>query len=127
MITLSEIRQIIEDLQLSEHTYMGNVDNKKDKSIGIYGRRSISAFKKAVGGNDSYNIKEVSLLIHWNKSPGQSEAAAYDIFNAVQEIATEKILFVKLANNEPVPIGTDKFGIYEYLIDFDVYYRLEEM
>lgn len=125
-MTLSELRGIIAALGLSDYTYMGNIDNKKDKSVGVYGRGSISAFKKAVGGEDSYNTKEVSLLVHWNKSPSESEEAAYNLFNAVQNITSTDILFVKMVNNEPVFIGTDKVGIYEYVIDFDVYYRLEE-
>lgn len=125
-MTLSELRGIIAALNLSDYTYMGNIDNKKDKSVGVYGRGSISAFKKALGGEDSYDTKEVSLLVHWNKSPSESEEAAYDLFNAVKNITNADILFIKMINNEPVPIGTDKFGIYEYVIDFDVYYRLEE-
>lgn len=125
-MTLSELRGIIAALNLSDYTYMGNIDNKKDKSVGVYGRGSISAFRKALGGEDSYDTKEVSLLVHWNKSPSESEEAAYDLFNAVKNIANADILFVKMINNEPVFIGTDKFGIYEYVIDFDVYYRLEE-
>lgn len=125
-MTLSELRGIIAALNLSDYTYMGNIDNKKDKSVGVYGRGSISAFRKALGGEDSYDTKEVSLLVHWNKSPSESEEAAYDLFNAVKNITNADILFVKMINNEPVFIGTDKFGIYEYVIDFDVYYRLEE-
>lgn len=125
-MTLSELRGIIAALNLSDYTYMGNIDNKKDKSVGVYGRGSISAFKKALGGEDSYDTKEVSLLVHWNKSPSESEEAAYDLFNAVKNITNADILFIKMINNEPVFIGTDKFGIYEYVIDFDVYYRLEE-
>lgn len=125
-MTLSELRGIIAALNLSDYTYMGNIDNKKDKSVGVYGRGSISAFKKALGGEDSYDTKEVSLLVHWNKSPSESEEAAYDLFNAVKNITNADILFIKMINNEPVFIGTDKFGIFEYVIDFDVYYRLEE-
>lgn len=125
-MTLSELRGIIAALGLSDYTYMGNLDNKKDRSVGVYSRGSVSAYKKAVGGADSYNTKEVSLLVHWNKSPSQSEEAAYNLFNAVQNITSADILFVKMVNNEPVFIGTDKVGIFEYVIDFDVYYRLEE-
>lgn len=125
-MTLSELRGIIAALGLSDYTYMGNLDNKKDRSVGVYSRGSISAFKKALGGEDSYGTKEVSLLVHWNKSPSESEEAAYDLFNAVKNITNADILFIKMINNEPVFIGTDKFGIYEYVIDFDVYYRLEE-
>lgn len=125
-MTLSELRGIIAALNLSDYTYMGNIDNKKDKSVGVYGRGSISAFKKALGGEDSYDTKEVSLLVHWNKSPSESEEAAYDLFNAVKNITNADILFIKMINNEPVFIGTDKVGIFEYVIDFDVYYRLEE-
>lgn len=125
-MTLSELRGIIAALGLSDYTYMGNLDNKKDRSIGVYGRRSISAFRKALGGEDSYDTKEVSLLVHWNKSPSESEEAAHDLFNAVKNITNADILFVKMINNEPVFIGTDKVGIFEYVIDFDVYYRLEE-
>lgn len=125
-MTLSALRGIIAALNLSDYTYMGNIDNKKDKSVGVYGRGSISAFKKALGGEDSYDTKEVSLLVHWNKSPSESEEAAYDLFNAVKNITNADILFIKMINNEPVFIGTDKVGIFEYVIDFDVYYRLEE-
>ena len=42
MIALTDVRQWIADLKIAEndHVYIGKLDNKKERSIGVYGRQT---------------------------------------------------------------------------------------
>jgi hypothetical protein len=35
------------------------------------------------------------------------------------------VFFIDMLNEEPIDVGTDEKGIYERVIEFDVYYRKE--
>lgn len=130
MLTLAEIRQCVSDLDISndENVYIGKLDNKKEKSIGIYSRPTSGNVKIPLGGieNASYDVKPVSLLVHWNKSKNDTEVAAYSLFEKLQQMPLNenaKIQFIRLATPEPQDVGTDDNGVYEYVIWIDVIYR----
>ena len=68
-MTLRDIRDYIGSLKIGETVYMGRMDTKKDKSIGVYSSKHSNRYRVALGGpqNASYETKYVTLLIHWNK------------------------------------------------------------
>lgn len=127
---LEDVRDYIESLKLSEHTYMGKLDNKKEKSIGVYHSKRETAYTTAIGGPSlqSYGVKSVSFLVHWNKSPRDTEKGAKALFEALRdtrEVKTNEttIKFIQLLYNEPIDVGTDDDGIYEMVIDAAVVYE----
>lgn len=127
---LADVRDYIETLKLSEHTYMGKLDSKKDKSIGVYHSKRESSYKTAIGGPSlqSYGVKSVSFLVHWNKSPRDTEKASKELFEALRdtrEVKTNEttIKFIQLLVNEPVDVGTDENGIYEMVIEAAIIYE----
>ena len=75
---LHEIRDWLETLNVAEHYYIGRLDNKKEKSLGVYSRSGGGSPILAIGGiqNSSYDVKAVSLLLHWNRNARETEAAA---------------------------------------------------
>lgn len=80
---------------------------------------------------ESYGTKYVTFLVHWNKSPRDTEKAAVDLFEALRDtrdvaINTAKIKFVQLLVNEPVAVGTDDAGIYEMVIEAAIFYQKGE-
>lgn len=127
MLRLIDLRQYISGLGIAQDTrcYIGKLDAKKEKSIGIYNRKSEGALALPLGGinNASYDVRPVSFLVHWNKSVSESEAAAYALFDSLQQAASggfrvgaEEIQAVFLQVRAPVDIGTDDAGVYEYVI-----------
>lgn len=127
---LSDVRDYIASLGLAEHVYMGKMDGKQDKSIGVYNSKHTHAYKTAIGGPtlESYGTKYVTFLVHWNKSPRDTEKAAVSLFEAVQEarevtVNDTKIKFIQPLVNEPVSVDTDENGIYEMVIEAAVIYE----
>jgi len=127
---LVDVRDYIKSLKLSEYTYMGKLDSKKDESIGVYHSKRESPYKTAIGGPSlqSYGIKSVSFLVHWNKSPRDTEKAAKVLFEALRDTREVKInettiKFIQLLNEEPVDVSTDDDGIYEMVIEVAIIYE----
>lgn len=126
---LSDIRDYVESLGITESVYMGKLDAKAECSIGVYNSKHQRAYTTAIGGHKlkSYGTKYVSFLVHWNKSPRDTEKAAIDLFDAVREarevtINQKQIKFIQLLVDEPVDVGTDDAGICEMVIEAAVIY-----
>lgn len=133
MITLANIRDWIETFGIGENFYIGKLDNKKDKSIGIYQREGYGGSNIAIGGMSATKTasKSISILIHWNKNANEAEIAAqslYDKLLQMKDVTINKhhIDYLYLAVPEPVDIGTDGKGVYERVIWIDLYYQRKE-
>ena len=130
-MTLSEIREWLKTLGVAENYYIVRLDNKKERSLGVYGRSRKGQPPVALGGMGltSYGVRSVSLLLHWNANARETEAAARTLWDALLCAAHADlpggghIQCVRMNVPEPVAVGTDKGGVYEYVIEMDVYYR----
>ena len=129
MMALSDIRDFIDTLGIADFVYQSKMDSKKEKSIGVYQSKHSSKYQIAIGGVKlkSYGIKHVTLLVHWNKSPRDTEKAAVSLFEKLetvreQQIHNKTIKFIQLLNSEPVDVGTDDAGTYEMVIEAAVIY-----
>lgn len=133
MLWLEDIRQYIASLGMAEHTYIGKLDNKKQKSVGVYQRPSSGAPHIALGGDGctTYDIRPISLLLHWTRDPVETEETAWKLFEQLKQessltIGNTFIHCILLQVPEPQSIGTDDGGVYEYVIWLDFIYRKEE-
>ena len=135
LLGLADIRDWIKTLNYtaSENCYIGKLDNKKDKSIGIYQLKTSNESNVAIGGIDNTKTmeKSVSILIHWNTNAKETEQKSYEIYNellnAKNFIINEiKINYIKLLVPEPVDVGTDSKNIYERVIQATFYYEKKE-
>ncbi|MCP1103599.1 hypothetical protein M2454_002936 [Aequitasia blattaphilus] len=129
-MTLAEVRDWIKTFEIGENFYIGKLDNKKEKSIGVYQRKPSGNPFIALGGvdNTKTTVKSISLLIHWNKWADQTEAAAqelYDKFLRLTDvtIAGKRVNYVRLEVPEPVDVGSDDSGVYERVIWLDLIYE----
>lgn len=129
MMALSDIRDFIDTLGIADHVYQSKMDAKKEKSIGVYQSKHSSKYQTAIGGTElkSYGIKHVTFLVHWNKSPRDTENASISLFQRLETVRDEQInnktiKFIQLLNSEPVDVGTDDDGIYEMVIEAAVIY-----
>lgn len=127
---LEDVRQLIKSFGLAEHVYKGMMDHKKEKSFGVYHSKHRQPYKTAIGGPtlESYGTKRITILVHWNKSPDDTEKASNELFEAiirVRDISINetKIKFIQLLCDEPISVDTDENGIYEMVIEAAVVYE----
>ncbi len=130
---LSDVLDFLESLGLAEHVYMAKLDAKKEQSIGVYNSKHKQADKMALGGShlQSYGVKRVTFLVHWSKSPRETEKAAYALFEALRQtrnvtINSSKIKFIQMLSDSPVDVGTDDAGICEMVVEAAVIYEKGE-
>lgn len=130
-MTLADVRDYIASLNLTKEVYMGKLPDKPEQSIGVYNSKHQYPPHRTLGGADwqGYGIKHVTLLVHWNKSPRDTEKAATALFDAINIVRDEKInkttiKFIQLLYDLQ-DIGTDETGVYEYVIEAAVIYEKE--
>lgn len=132
MLGIGDVRDYIAGLGIADNNnvYCGKLDNKKDKSIGVYNLNRQRPPQTAVGGlnNSSYRIKSISILVHWNTSVRDTEKAAEQLYNMLRDtnnkiINDTKLLFTKMQVDGPVDVWTDDKGIFESVIELDIYYE----
>lgn len=129
---LRDVRDYIASLGIAEdeHCYCGKMADKKQKCIGVYHLKRTRDASPVPGGekNLSYGIKSVSILVHWNGKQAEAEETALRLQKALKdcrEVLTGecRIKFIHVYYEEPVPVDTDENGIYEYVIECDIYHE----
>nr|DAQ23964.1 MAG TPA: hypothetical protein [Caudoviricetes sp.] len=130
-MTLADVRDYIASLNLTKEVYMGKLPDKPEQSIGVYNSKHQYPPHRTLGGPDwqGYGIKHVTLLVHWNKSPRETEKAATALFDAMNAARDAKInettiKFIQLLYDLQ-DIGTDETGVCEYVIEAAVIYEKE--
>ena len=130
MLGLAEVRDWLKGFGIGENLYIGKLDNKKDKSLGVYQRKNDLPPRMTLGGweNAAYEVKPVSILLHWNKNARETEEASFDLYKKLQSITDTTINSLPiykliLRNNEPIDVGADEKGVYERVIEFDLIYE----
>lgn len=131
MLLLSDVRDWLKTLNTGANNfYIGRLDAKKDKSIGIYPLKVSGPPTVALGGLDATKTatKSISILLHWNKNAKETEIAAINLFNKLLAagsvmIGATKVNYIKMLVPEPVDVNTDTNGIYERVIQCELYYE----
>lgn len=130
MLSLKKIKDWLKTLGIgAEHFYTGKLDNKNDKSIGVYNAKKTLTPYIALGGitNSSYRKKAVTFLIHWDKNQDRTEQASFEFYKKLEAktniiIDDIKIKYIELLENEPISVDTDEKGVYEMVINAVFYY-----
>lgn len=130
MMTLSDVLSWLQTFAKFDNYYMGILDGKKNKSLGVYNLKNRNKPIVAIGGidNTTYNVKKVSLLVHWNNATDESESKAIWLYEQIMRskidfIGKYEVYFIGMLVNEPVDVGRDDKGICEYVIEFEIYYK----
>ncbi len=130
MMLLRDAQDFIDTLGITENSYCGKMPDKQKKAIGVYHLKPSHDSGTALGGkqNRSYETKGISFLVHWNESPSESEDSAIRFQEALSgcrdvTINGHEIKFINISYDEPIPVGTDDDGIYEYVIECVFYLR----
>lgn len=129
MLLLADIKDYLKTLQIADHYYTGKLDGKKEKSVGVY-QRGQNGYKMAIGGsvNKKYDVKSVSILVHWNKNSKETERQALLIYEKLRNLRQvtmggTKVYYATPQTNEPVDVGTDDTGVYERVIWLNLYHE----
>lgn len=118
-MTLKEIQDYIESLGVSEKVHIGKLPGNLQEAIGVYNSKHTHEYKVPLGGTQmrSYETKYITLLIHWNKSPTETEEAGKRLFDALTATREKgKIKFIQPLYDLQ-DIGTDDSGVYEMVIE----------
>lgn len=106
---------------------IGKLNSKQEKSICVYNRES-SYQVMAVGGlsNTSYKPKRICMLVHWTNNYNTAELKAQEVYSLLEgQHATINNIdcFFKMETDEPVALGADDNGIYEFAIEATIFYK----
>ncbi len=129
MMTLAEIRDWFKsEYMWQDSAYIGKIDKDREIAVCFYGASSSQSPIKTIGGkqNRSYSVKRVSVLLRYGTNAAVAEAQAQRIYDFFDEKETEingKSVFIVSVYAEPIALGTDDNGIYEYSLYYDFYER----
>lgn len=128
---IAEFRDYLKTLNVATHYSIGKIDNGKDYSLGVYGGMQTSRVE-AVGKASSYGTFGFRLLLHWNKNARETEESAFSLFAKIRyitdlDMSDIHVQYIDLDYDEPISIGTDENGVYEYVISGTIYYRKEQI
>lgn len=125
---LSEVRDWLKTKIDCQQWYSGKIDSTKEQCIGLYNSQGPKP-NIALGGlsNTSYSTKAISILVHWGQNSSLAEQKAQEVFNALfgQDaiIGGKRVIKFDMKASEPISVGTDSNGIYEYVIETVIYYE----
>ena len=131
MMKLADVKEWLKILNTKfDDYYVGFLDKKKPKSLGVYQLNRNNNQLMSLGGieNTSYAIKKVSLLIHYTNASDVTEEIANQLYQEImnsqpQRIGMHEVFFIGMLTSEPIDVGRDDNGICEYVIEFEIYYK----
>lgn len=125
---LSEVRDYLKTKTDCSQWYIGKIDGSKEQCIGIYNVQG-PAPNIALGGlaNTSYSTKAISILVHWGNNEDKAEQKAQEVYNILfgqdATIGGKRVIKFDMRTPEPVSVGTDSNGVFEFVIETVIYYE----
>lgn len=131
MITTADVRDYLKDLSPARHFYCGKLDNKPEKALGVYTLRRSEPPLRMIGALPTFEITGVSVLLHWNQNAAETEQAARALYDQLYSaknvvISNHTVYMIELLVPEPVDVGTDEKGVYERVIELNIYYERKD-
>lgn len=131
MMTVEDVLVWVKTLDAkADNYYAGTLNNKKERSFGVYSLKDRRRRDMAVGGDAATKTatKGISVLVHWTKSTRETETAAQGLYEALAAasgavIGGYRADYVQLLHNEPIDVGADEGGIQERVIEMIIHYE----
>lgn len=126
MITLANVRDWLRTVVDSPVWASGKMGGGPE-SITIYSTTGPTS-KIAIGGlaNTSHANKSVSILVHWTKNANTAELKAQEVYKAMfgqtATIGGKRVIMFDMRHPEPLGVGTDSEGYFEYVIEVNIVY-----
>lgn len=128
MITIYDLSlEFDENFGFEKSSTIGKISDD-EIAICFYNSKRPSPMVNALGGrhNSSYGIKAVTILLRYSTDSLKAEQQAMAIQNYYDERKCRingRNVYFTLVYNEPIPLGTDDSGVYEYSFELNVYYE----
>lgn len=130
MITASNVKDYLKSkIDGVANWYSGSLRADREKGVCVYSKQAMGSNIVCVGGleNTSTFVQGYAILVHWNKNASDSEQMAMDIYSALwgqnPTINNHRVIKINLRDANPIGIGVDDNGIYEFVINFDIVYE----
>jgi hypothetical protein len=95
------------------------MDNTRERAVCIYRREA--RIRQAIGGAKGYFVLPMRVLVRGG--PRAMEASLFaDYVHSRLSQADVISGYVRMAQEAPIPLGTDEKGVYEFSIEFDMYF-----
>ena len=130
MMTLKEVKDFLKTQVEADNWKIGTYDNSKDKTICVRNLTS-NRNKLALGGlkNTSTRTKGISIVVHWNKNADETERISQqiqEVFYGQHPLINDKqVVLCEMRSDDPISLGTDSSGVYEYVIELWITYKEE--
>jgi len=127
-MTLTEVKDWLKTKIDCPNWYTSKADTSKEQCIAVYSIQG-PVPNIALGGlvNTSYSTKAISILVHWGKNNTIAEEKAQEVYNTMfgqqATIGEHRVINFELKIPEPIGVGTDENGIYEYVINAYIIYE----
>ena len=131
MMTLKDVKDWLKTQVSADVWKIGSYDTSNDKTVCV---RNLTSNRGvlAVGGlqNTTTAVKGVSIVIHWSKNPDETERVAQSLhalfYGCHPVINGYRVIKCDMRSDEPISVGTDENGIYEYVIETWLTYERKE-
>ncbi len=107
---------------------MSTTGKISDEEIAVcfYNSKRLFPKNNSVGGkkNRSYDFKSITILLRYTKNSREAERTALsiqDFYNERKTIINQKKVYFFPVYQEPIFLGTDDSGVYEYSFEIDIY------
>lgn len=119
------LKQYKDDFKTSfawdEGISIGKIDNNKEKGICFYNSKRTMTPIKTIDTN-TYKYKLVTILLRYTKNQDTAEQMAMSIYEFYDDrtfYIDNKRVFTQHNYSEPITLGTDDNGVYEYSFEIN--------
>lgn len=126
-ITLKQVKDYFKnEFKWSDKISTGLIDKNQEKAICFYNSKRNLSYEPVIGGKTlkSTYMKPITILLRYTKNQNSAEIKAQEIYEFFEErtfFIENKRIFVQMYNEEPMNLGTDDNGVYEYSIEINLY------
>lgn len=120
------LKQYKDDFKASfnwnEAISIGKIDNNKEKAICFYNSKRTLSPVKAID-ESSYKYKPITILLRYTKNQDTAEQMANSIYEFYDDRTfniENKRVYAQHLYNDPMNLGTDENGVYEYSIELNI-------
>lgn len=120
------LRDSLSDQMAASAWRTGSMVTNAEKQIVIYpGKGYVNPYAMGGVSQSSYTGKAIRILLHWSMNTIDSELAAQEVYNFLHEspdatIGGQRVIHFNMYDPEPIGLGINKDGIYEYVITLEM-------
>lgn len=124
-MTLLELKDYFKmNFNWDESISIGKIDNNQEKAICFYNSNRNQSYSPMIGNHKSTKIIPITILLRYTKNKNIADLMAksiYEFFERRTFLIDKKRVFTMMIYDDPIDLGTDDKGIYEYSFEIDFY------